>query len=283
MQIAILGPGGIGSTFAFQLSRAGHDVTVIARGKRLAQLQADAAIVTGAGERAAVKVLGALDPSMPFDLVLVSVLSPQVDAVLPALTASSAKTVMFMFNTFEPLSRLREAVGEARFAFGFPAILATLDDGKLNAKIINRGQTSITSDPTWARVFTEAGITTAVEPHMESWLRTHAAFVVPFMVGAATAYTRKAGLSWRESFKLSRAMNEGFTLVRRLGNTLTPLPMAVMSWLPSAGVAALLWGATRVPALRNSGVAGGTEPRALIDSMQATAPGQVPTLLEVRP
>jgi len=31
MQIAIIGPGGIGSTFAFRLSRAGHDVTVIAR------------------------------------------------------------------------------------------------------------------------------------------------------------------------------------------------------------------------------------------------------------
>jgi 2-dehydropantoate 2-reductase len=35
MQIAIVGPGSIGSTFAFWLSEAGHDVTVIARGTRL--------------------------------------------------------------------------------------------------------------------------------------------------------------------------------------------------------------------------------------------------------
>ncbi|MCY1008568.1 hypothetical protein OV079_24005 [Nannocystis pusilla] len=39
MKIAILGRGGIGSTFAFQLARAGHDVTVIARGARLAYLE----------------------------------------------------------------------------------------------------------------------------------------------------------------------------------------------------------------------------------------------------
>ena len=52
MQIAIIGLGGIGSTFALQLARAGHDVTAIARGRRLEQLERDAAIVTAAGERA---------------------------------------------------------------------------------------------------------------------------------------------------------------------------------------------------------------------------------------
>ena len=36
MKIAVLGPGGIGSTFAFKLAQAGHAVTVVARGKRLA-------------------------------------------------------------------------------------------------------------------------------------------------------------------------------------------------------------------------------------------------------
>ena len=49
MKIAILGTGAIGSTFAFQLARNTHDVTVIARGKRLEQLQAEQAIVTVTG------------------------------------------------------------------------------------------------------------------------------------------------------------------------------------------------------------------------------------------
>src|SRR6201999_8239 len=50
MRIAIVGPGGIGSTFAFQLSEAGHDVTVIARSTRLEQLRHAGAIVTVEGE-----------------------------------------------------------------------------------------------------------------------------------------------------------------------------------------------------------------------------------------
>ncbi|WP_437548032.1 2-dehydropantoate 2-reductase N-terminal domain-containing protein [Sorangium sp. So ce367] len=41
MRIAIIGPGAIGSTFAHALARAGHDVTVIARGQRLAWPQGD--------------------------------------------------------------------------------------------------------------------------------------------------------------------------------------------------------------------------------------------------
>jgi len=61
MQIAILGTGAIGSSFAYQLARAGHTVTVIARGARLEQLQRDGAIVLVSGERAAVQVNAALD------------------------------------------------------------------------------------------------------------------------------------------------------------------------------------------------------------------------------
>ena len=56
MKIAIIGLGGIGSTFAFQLAQAGHAVTVVARGKRLEQLQRDEALVSVTGKRAAVRV-----------------------------------------------------------------------------------------------------------------------------------------------------------------------------------------------------------------------------------
>lgn len=283
MKIAVLGPGGIGTTFAFQLARAGHEVTVIGRGKRLADLRREKAVVTSSGERAAVEVRDALEPTTPWDLVLVSVLAHQASAVLPALAASAAKTVMFMFNTFEPLARLREAVGASRFAFGFPAILATVDDGKLTTEIVTRGLVTTVTDPAWAKIFTDAGIPTVTHGDMESWLRTHAAMVVPFMIAAGRAYTRRAGVPWGEAMTLARAMDEGFRVVVGLGNTLTPEPMAKMSRLPVPALAALLWTATRVPSIRKSGVAGYAEPRALIDAMSAAAPGQVPTLLAVKP
>lgn len=278
MRIAILGAGAIGSTFALHLARAGHEVTVIARGNRLAELERDRAIVPMGGERVPVKVLGALDTSTAYDLVLVTVLAPQVDAVLPALEKSAARQVMFMFNTFEPLARLREAVGAERFRFGFPAILATLDGGALTSKVVTAGQITTVTDAALAEVFTKAGIPSVVHDDMESWLRTHAAMVVPFMVAVGHAHQRKAGLSWKESWRLARAVDEGFGLVRSLGNTITPTPMKVLACVPTAGVAAMLWASTRSAVLRKNGAAGMKEPRALIDAMVAASPKPLPTL-----
>ncbi|WP_437530105.1 2-dehydropantoate 2-reductase N-terminal domain-containing protein [Sorangium sp. So ce726] len=283
MKIAIIGAGRIGSTFAFQLARAGHEVTVVARGERLEQLRRDGAIVSATGERAAVRVSAALDATAAWDLVLVTVLAFQVDAVLPALAESAAKSVMFMFNTFEPLGRLRDAVGPARFAFGFPAILATLEDGKLTSKVVTRGMVTTVTDAAWAKVFTDAGIPAVVHADMESWLRTHAALVVPAMVAVITAHAREAGVSWAEAMNLARAMEEGFRVVRHLGNTITPEPMVTLSRLPAPAVAALLWGLSRIDAVRKTGAAGPGEPRMLIDAMAAAAPGQTPTLLAIRP
>ncbi|MDC3959617.1 ketopantoate reductase family protein [Polyangium jinanense] len=283
MKIAVLGPGGIGSTFAFELARAGHEVTVVARGKRLEQLQRDRAIVTVAGERAAVSVNATLDTTTEWDLVLVTVLVSQVDVVLPALASSAAKTVMFMFNTFEPLGRLRDAVGPSRFAFGFPAILATLDDGKLGSEIVTRGLLTTVTDAAWAKVFTDAGIPAVVHADMESWLRTHAALVVPVMIASATAHARRAGVSWSEATRLARAMDEGFRLVRLLGNTLTPTPVAMVSRLPIPVLTSLLWSISRIDQVRKTGAAGYGEPRALIDAMAAAAPGEIPALRAIRP
>ena len=59
---------------------------------------------------------------------------------------------------------------------------------------------------------------------------------------------------------LARAMEEGFRVVRHLGNTITPEPMVTLSRLPTPAAAALLWGLSRVDAVRKTGAAGPSEP-----------------------
>lgn len=57
LHIAVFGAGCIGSMFAWHLVRdGGHEVTVVARGARLAQLQADKAILNRSNDRAEVGV-----------------------------------------------------------------------------------------------------------------------------------------------------------------------------------------------------------------------------------
>ncbi len=76
---------------------------------RLQQLQRDDGIIDVNGERAHVHVIDALDEGTPYDLLIVTLLDHQADAVLPSLQRSAAKCVQFMFNTFRP-ERLREAL-----------------------------------------------------------------------------------------------------------------------------------------------------------------------------
>lgn len=284
MQIAIIGPGGIGSTFAFRLSRAGHDVTVIARGRRLEQLRGDGAIVTADGQRAGIRVAAVLDESMPYDLVLVTVLASQVDTLLPTLARSGAASVMFMFNTFQSLDRLRDGVGAHRFAFGFPAIVASVADGTLSFSILRRRMSTTVTDPFWAEIFSNAGIPATVHPDIQSWLRTHAAVIVPLVIAGSTADLRGSGLSKRESLRMAGAMNEGIRLVRHLGNAVTPAPMTVLSRVPRRLLAAMFWMLTRLDVfVRTVAVAQAEEPRTLIDEMSSAWPGHTPALLAIRP
>ncbi|MFD6157572.1 ketopantoate reductase family protein [Nocardia sp. NPDC060256] len=284
LRIAVIGPGGIGSTFAFQLSRAGHDVTVIARGTRLRQLRRDEAIVTTTGEQAAVHVADELDATTAWDLVLVTVLVSDVDALLPRLADSAAHAVMFMFNTFRSLDRFRDTVGAQRVVFGFPAIAASLENGRLSSTILRRGIPAPVSTERWAIVFSDAGIRSAVHPDMQSWLRTHAALVVPLVLTGLSAHQSGRGVRRSEAIALARALREGLNLVRRLGNRLTPSPMAVLARLPVPVLASLLWALARLPAfVRMTSVAPKGEPTILIDEMNSAAPQGTSALLAIRP
>lgn len=283
MKIAVLGAGAVGSSFAAALARAGHDVTLIARGARLAALRGRKGIALASGETVTVTVAAELDGTTAWDFVLVTVLAHQVLPVLSTLGSSSARRIVFMFNTFEPLAGLREAVGAARFGFAFPSILATIDaGGVLDGKTQDRGLlTTVTDDATRA-LFASAKIRTAVEPDMESWLRAHVAAVVPFMLTVASAHRKGAGIDRAEAARYADVMKAGFRLVEDLGNRLIPAPVAVMSRLPHALLTTLLWTSSRLPRLRALGAAGDREPRALLDAMLIAAPAAVPALASAR-
>lgn len=281
MNIAILGTGAIGSTFAYQLSKAGHSVTAIARGQREQQLRREGAIVLVSGERAPIEVAGELDVSRAYDLVLVTVLAPQVAAVLPTLRASAAKTIMFMFNTFESLEPLREAVGADRCRFGFPmGILGRLVDGKLKFQLLSG--TTI-GDAAWAKTFSDAGIKSVTELDMHGWLRAHAALVIPLMASATVAVSRGSGITWAEARAYAKALSEAFRIVRELGHVIKPAMVAALSRLPQVVTAFLIWAMSRTEMQRELGMLGPAEARMLVDMMTTAAPGQTEALLAIRP
>lgn len=274
LRIAVLGAGKIGSTFAFQLARIGrHDVTVIARpgSIRLEQLRRDEAIIDLKGGRANVRVADMLDEQTPYDLVIVTLLAHQTDAVLPTLQRSVAKCIQFMFNNFHP-ERLQEAVGVERCSFGMPFVQATLDgDGKLKAAIGAAGQKTLISQQRWVDVFNAAGLPAAVERDMPLWLRCHAPLCVAFESVSVAGERRGGGASWGEAIVLARGIHASFMLIKGLGHPVYPRTKKLIDRSPASAVAAMLWSMSRVRSFRELLATGKAECIALVDTMAAAA------------
>ena len=274
LRIAVLGAGKIGSAFAFQLARVGgHDVTVIARpgSIRMQHLQRDGAVIDDKGERAAVRVSGSLDEQTPYDLVIVTLLAHQTDALLPALRRSAAKSIQFMFNTFHP-ERLQEAVGDERCSLGMPFVQAMLDgDGRLKATIGAGGQKTLMSRQRWVDVFNAAGLPAALEPDMPLWLRCHAPMCVAFESISVAGERRGGGASWKEALILARGVHASYKLITRLGYPVYPKAKQRINNRSTLALASMLWSMSRVRPFRKLLATGEAECCALVDSMAAAA------------
>jgi 2-dehydropantoate 2-reductase len=245
LSVAVIGAGRIGSAFAYELRRAGHDVTVVARpgSRRLAQLQHDRGIVLTTGERASLTVADHLDEQAPFDLVIVTTLAHQVDALLPALHRSQARCVHFMFVTPEA-ERLRSAVGARRATFGMAAVLATLDsDGRLGLTIPKTR--AMQGDQRWVDLFQAAGMPSTLERDMGRWLRSQTPLTIA-MEGVAVAGMRhKRGATWAEAKTGARGLRAGFSILRELGETPYPGSKNQISRAPRFVLTLILWGVSR--------------------------------------
>lgn len=274
LRIAIIGAGRIGSAFAFQLARTGgHEVTVVARSgsDRLLTLQRDLAIVDIHGDRATVTVRDALDEAADYDLVIVTLLAHQADAVLPALQRSAAKCIQFMFNTFDP-ARLETAVGADRCTFGMPFVQSQLDeDGRLNVTIGAGGQKTLLGQPRWVEVFQAAGLPAALEPDMQLWLRCHAPLCVAFESVSISAMKRGDGASWAEASILARGVKASFALIKALGQEVHPGSKRWLDRSPAIVLAGMLWSLSRIKAFREVLSTGQAECEALIADMVSFA------------
>lgn len=306
LRVAVLGPGRVGSLFAFKLAASGAEVTLIGRpgSARLALLREAGGVASlAAGSLRVVpvaSVVDSLDVSIAYDQLLVTVYTHQLDALVPTLRASAAKHVVVMCNTFQPLE-LQRAIGEGRTAFALPLYGVLLDaDGRLGSTALSRRlERAMVSDAGVAAAWEGAGLWCDVNPAMAgTWLRSHAAAVVGLLCAAHTVAARRGPaargggapqrLSWAEAALHGRATAEAFAVVRALGTAVTPAPVALLGRLPAAGWGALLYAISRTELFCHLGAAGG-EAAALVDAVVAAAdalgPGTVGTaaLRAVRP
>jgi 2-dehydropantoate 2-reductase len=303
MKVLILGAGAVGSTLAMQLSQSGHEVSVLARGRRLAALVQYPCIVarhmfSNKQTRAPIKVVDSLDDSTRWDLVVVAVQAQQLESVMPDVMRATADKVLFMMNMVAELRQLRDRVGRDRFIVGLPALLGEVRDQELRYAVVpgwlrflqitTIGALPDHTPPGLDRIqqaLNEAGIATAIHPNMQDWLLTHAAFMMPIMVAGLMSDVDNS-LNWRTSRMVARSILDNFKLLARTQHRITPWNIKFVSLLPQIGLALGVWGSFQFRVVRMAGQAHIThafsEVRHLISALRQIDPdGRTVTLTEL--
>ena len=191
MRIVVVGAGVIGSIYGDRLARSGHHVTVLARGQRLADLQAHGLVLedAGSGQRTKISlpVVNELSRDDHYDLALVPVRFGQLASTLPILLEMGDRPdVLFFVNTTGHQTELVTRLGE-RALFGFPAAGGVRDGGVVRYVLIHQQKTMLgeaggTSTARIRRIqtmFGDAGFPSIVSTNIGGWMLGHTAFVVP--------------------------------------------------------------------------------------------------------
>ncbi len=232
----------IGGVYAGKLIVAGHEVVLLARGRRLADLQASGLILEEAqsGQRTALPVTAVvtLDPTDRYDLVLVPVRAEQLTSTLPLLSSMrDGSDVLFFGNTAGRQAQLVEALG-SRVLFGFPAAGGTRDGSVVRYVLIDQQQTML-GEPNGAvtsrvrhlkAMLEDAGFRTTITTDMDGWLLGHAAFVVPIAFALYRVDTDASRLAAdHDTLRLMvRATRQAFQALRASGNAEIPANLRLL-------------------------------------------------------
>ena len=249
MRLLIFGAGVLGSFYAVKLLAAGHEVTVLARGRRAAQLRADGLVVQEYGRsclRAPVSVIESVGPESSYDHVLVLVRNDQVESVLPSLAANKATpSLVFMFNNLGGPQRLVDVLGPDRVVLGFPgaageraadgsvvatvlpALIQKTTVGEINGRFTSRIRAL-------SAALKDAGFPTTLSSRMDAWLKTHVALVSPIADAfyATGGDLRLLADSRPRVIAMLRSIRQALLALRAQGIPVTPTRMRSLEVLP---------------------------------------------------
>ena len=249
MKVFVYGAGVLGSLYAARLQESGNDVTILARGDRLKEIQTQGIVLehvlTGERTTTWVNAVEKLEGNDNFDLILVIVRKNQVSAILPALSANKGSSlVLFMVNNPSGYTEWIQAVGKERLLIGFPGAGGTRTDGVVRYHILE----GVLQPTTFGELdgckterlkmveslFQKAGFPTALCTNMSAWQKYHVAWVSPLANALYMVGVDGHRLARRPDVVILcvQAIREGFKALKSLGFPITPAKLKVFEVLP---------------------------------------------------
>jgi 2-dehydropantoate 2-reductase len=264
MKVLVYGAGPLGSLFAARLHEAGHDVSLLARGHRLADLREHGVVLvdtqTGQETVACPRIVEGLDPEDTYDLVLVIMRKNRALEILPALAANChTPNVLFLMNNAAGPGELVKALGQERVMMGFPMAAGYRREHVVHYLVGARpgknvlipigevdGRVTPRLEQVGRILASMEGFDTDLRTDMDAWLKTHVALLMPSLAPAMRAAGRDnlRMARTRDSVVLAvRAMREGFAVLRALGVPVVPGNIRQFGWIPEP---IMVWGLQRL-------------------------------------
>jgi len=249
MRILVYGAGNIGSLYAALLKKSGQDVSILARGKRLADIREHGIqledAVTGKQTTAHVRAVEGLDTDDAYDVALVVLPKNHVSEVLPMLRDSrQTPNVVFFGNNAAGPREMIAALGRDRVLLGFPGAAAVSSNHSIRYLILSAREQPTTIgelDGTrsarveaFADALKTAGFPVSICSDMDAWLKTHAAEISPTAnaLYMSSVDVRRLARTRDALLLMLRAIREGYRVLSKLGIPITPKSHRIFQWLP---------------------------------------------------
>jgi 2-dehydropantoate 2-reductase len=241
MKLLIYGAGIVGSTYGWQLSEAGHDVSVMVRKVEKQQIEENGIAIHCTDFRGGEKqlkqivfrpeVIDELSPRNDFEYIIVSTNNLHLKEVLPVLATSAGKANILFFQNLwkDDFDEIAKFLSPEQYFFGFPFMVGGGRDdksiysaisglkyshtplGELNGEITPRIQKI-------AAALEDANLKPILSNQISVWLITHYAVAAGLSAGIIAAGSGKAFAGDSKIIKETiKSIREGFEVCVRIG------------------------------------------------------------------
>lgn len=238
MRILVYGAGVIGCELAHELCQGGNDVTILARGEWRENIQQNGLIIRHSGQLRTttdyIQTIEILEQNDCYDLIFVVMQYSQVMKILPTLAENASRHLVLVGNNVSPSycsdQILKIARGEKHIAFGFQGTGGYREKQRvvsMHFKVsMTIGGLNSPLSTDFLQLLQTAFRKTAYqldwESHMEGWLLSHAAHILPT---AYLCYIHNGYLKYSTNEQLHLAVDavaQAHQMLRQLGYPIRP-------------------------------------------------------------
>lgn len=239
MRILVYGAGVLGSYLAHELVRGGHNVTMLARGRRAEELEMNGNVIRHYFQFRTtvnkVSVIRELQPDDVYDLIFVVMKYPDFEAVLPSLAANHTSHIVMMGNNASPgemekYLQTHSPVAK-QVAFAFQSIAGWRENGRVISVRGSRTKINVGGlgeELSWRSMIDQALANTkykwAYHKNMDEWLKSHYVMILA-LNSIASSYNgnlRRAAKDKKLLKLIVHAVDEGHQVLEENGFMVTP-------------------------------------------------------------